>query len=138
MADENTTNNEGYEMKMPETTPPPAPAEPVTQAPAATTTPEPLIPHSEKHSRIAPVIGILIVILVLALGALYIWGAMLSKQVESENTEMATTTEEVTGAATENTAPPEESFNAMESEIDAEMNAFDTEMNEIDAELQTI
>lgn len=135
MADENNTNNsEGYEMKMPES---PVTNPNTVSAPEVTAASSAPIPKVEKHSYLAPVIGVIIVLIVLALGALYLWGAQLmdmnGSDVVEENTMMeATTTEETMTQQ----APAEETFTDIDAEIDAEMEAFDAELNQMDAELE--
>jgi hypothetical protein len=52
--------------------------------PSQSNTPEPLLPPAKKAEPIGPVVGIIIIILVLALGGLYFWGRELNKQHTEE------------------------------------------------------
>jgi hypothetical protein len=46
--------------------------------------PEPLLPPAKKSEPIGPLVGVIIIILVLALGGLYFWGAQLNREKEQE------------------------------------------------------
>jgi uncharacterized protein HemX len=135
MAEENTT---------PESTP--APQTPVTPAaePASATPapvnmemkmPEETVEAQPKTHRLALIAGILIILIALALGGLYLWGAMLSAERMEENAAL----EQAQNAETTETSAPaqSDSLDAIEAELDAQnFEAIDAELNQIDAELE--
>lgn len=95
----------------------------------------------EHHSHIAPILGILLIVLVIILGGLYLWGAQLTKEQEVietraiENNEPETVRAEADQQILE-TVSPSDSLNAIEADIEStNLDSLDAELNTMDAEL---
>lgn len=94
----------------------------------------------EYHSHIAPILGVLLIMLVLILGGLYLWGAALTeeKALETrviENNEPETPRAEADAEILE-TVSTSDSLEAIEADIEStNLDSLDAEMNEIELEL---
>lgn len=117
------------------TTPPPATPDIVSTTP---------IIEDEGTSHLAPIIGVLIIMLVLILGGLYLWGRELSKGPaaieivprEIENNEPETTRAEADAEILQTTSTSDE-IAAIEADIEStELDTLDAELEEIDRELE--
>ncbi len=84
-------------------------------------------PAPARRSLLGPVVGILIVVLVLILGGLYLWGSMLSREIEEYD---ATLPLEETPATT--TAESTE-LDDLEAELEADFAGFEEDLDDIDA-----
>ncbi len=100
------------------------------------------VPFSEKHHRhIAPVLGALIVILVLILGGLYLWGAMLAEEARVIETPPIINDEPETPRAEVdrqimNTVSSSDDLGAIEADlIGTSLDSLDTELNTLEQEL---
>jgi hypothetical protein len=101
------------------------------------------VPFSEKHHRhIAPILGALIVILVLILGGLYLWGAMLAEEARTLeeappiiNDEPETPRAEVDRQIM-NTVSSSDDLGAIEADlVGTSLDSLDTELNTLTEEL---
>ena len=113
-----TNNNEDREMKMPSSN--------ITES---------------HHSHIAPILGVLIIMLVLILVGLYLWGGMLSKeQSVIEDTPIVNNEPETPRAEADvqiyETLSPSDELEAIEADLDGtNLDTLDADLNAIDAEL---
>ena len=97
----------------------------------------------EHHSYIAPILGVLLVILVLILVGLYLWGAALTNEpvvIEPrviENNEPETPRAEADAQILE-TVSPSDSLEAIEIDIEStNLDSLDAELDEIERELES-
>jgi len=131
---ENQPSNQGVEMKMPQepVATPGATQQPMTDSSGAIQSPAP------KKPWLAITLGIAIVVLVLILGGLYLWGAVLSnKATDSEDSAMM---EEENAMEEEEVGPqestPSDDIEAIEADLEADFGDIDAELDAIDAELE--
>ncbi|TSC62855.1 MAG: hypothetical protein G01um101448_736 [Parcubacteria group bacterium Gr01-1014_48] len=92
----------------------------------------------QKQGQIGAVIGIIIIIVVLALGGLYVWGARLNKVTEP-NGETAEDIMNSSDPTTDNltTQGTSDDLSAIEDDLDTtSLDQLDAEMNSINAEVQ--
>lgn len=91
--------------------------------------------EGDGHSYLAPIIGILILILALTLGGLYLWGGVLvntETPATTENSEEAATTTEQETQTMEQT----DSLDAIEASVtNEELGAIETDLSAIESEL---
>jgi len=87
----------------------------------------------EHHSRLFPILGVLLIVLILLLGGLYLWGAMLTEEPAATGGEMATEESQAPESLRELDTIAEElddeNFAAMEAELDAIDQEIESEMN---------
>ena len=101
-------------------------------------------PAPEEHHHLGPIIGVLIVVLVLILGGIYIWGAMLVNGPASDgqivprdivNDEPETTRAEA-DVQIANTVSSSDEVAAIEADIEStDLDSFDAELDSLGAEL---
>lgn len=95
-------------------------------------------PTSEEeshHSRLSPVLGMLIIILVLLIAGLYLWGGMLSREKAAMEREQELGTPPAT--QDENTLSPSDELEAIEDDLAAtEIDSIEQDMTVIDVELE--
>ncbi len=103
----------------------------------------PLIPiPSPHHFPIAPILGVLLIMVVLCLGGLYIWGALLSKNSEPAlptpiNNEPETPRATVDTQILETTSPSDD-LSAIEADLNStNFDSLDTDLTTIDAEINS-
>lgn len=97
---------------------------PQPQQPTNVTMPPPMAPMPKQKSSFGPIIGIIIIIALLVLGAFYFWGS---------------TTLDQQAPATETQPQATDSTSAIESDLNASVNSsFDSDLQELDAELQNL
>lgn len=127
MADKNTNPANGQGGAPAENTDTAAAPEEQTVPPIQT------MPHDvaeEHHSRLFPILGVLLVILVIVLGGLYLWGAML--------TEDAGTMDKAMNTNEENASAPQDELDAIEQDLnDEDFAAMETELDTIDREMES-
>jgi uncharacterized protein HemX len=101
--------------------------------------PETLI--EEHHSHIAPILGVLLILLVLILGGLYLWGAALTEEQSTEETRVIPNNEPETTRAQADaeileTVSPSDSLDAIETDIEStNLDSLDAELTTMEAEL---
>jgi hypothetical protein len=95
------------------------------------------------HEHVAPILGVLVIVLILILGGLYLWGSMLSKDASMAPTERTIPNNEpetpraeadrdilmTTSASAEIDAIYADLESTNLNDLDAELNTIDTEMN---------
>lgn len=143
MTENNIENTNTPAPETPQPTPPaPTPAPATPQEPVDMTMKQPAGTATEtpKSPMLAIIIGVLVILVAVALGGLYLWGAMLDReQAENERTEpdeMMDTSEETTTAPAQE--EPADDIAALESDVEsAEINTMEEDLNEIDAEIES-
>lgn len=95
----------------------------------------------EHHSHLAPILGVLLIVLVLILGGLYLWGATLTREQQIEesldipNNEPETPRAEADAQILE-TVSSSDSLDAIEADIEStNLDSLDTELTSMEAEL---
>jgi hypothetical protein len=102
----------------------------------------PRIPQSPHHFPIAPILGVLLIMVVLCLGGLYIWGSLLSKDAETPmplpiNNEPETPRAVVDTQILETTSPSDD-LSAIEADLNStNFDSLDTDLITIDTEMET-
>jgi hypothetical protein len=121
---------------------------PAPQAPAASSVPPmETMPHEaagSSRSRLLPILGVLIVLLVIALGGLYLWGSMLTKApadapaVAAEDQAASMDGQNGAGSAPQAAAGTEESYDSLDADIDAaSYDSMDADLGSVDSEIDT-
>lgn len=95
----------------------------------------------EHHSHIAPILGVLLIVLVLILGGLYLWGAALTEEQYREEERMIPNNEPETTRANADaeileTVSSSDSLDAIETDIEStNLDSLDAELTTMEAEL---
>jgi hypothetical protein len=94
------------------------------------------------HSRLGPVLGVLVVILVLILSGLYLWGATLSKQLPQKEVSVQfpnnepETTRAVADTQILTTTSPSDELSAIETDLGAtNLDSLDSDLDVASREL---
>jgi|GEM_PF-226973 len=92
------------------------------------------------HMWLSITIGIIIIVVVLALGGLYLWGAKLAGNDAMMENDKVTEEGSMEGDGTmaadaENTMETQDSVEAIEADLGADVDSIDAELDAIDAEL---
>jgi hypothetical protein len=93
------------------------------------------------HAHVGPILGILVIVLVLILGGLYLWGAMLSKQATPALERVIPNNEpETTRANTDrqimDTTSSSNDLDAIYADLEStNLNDLDTDLTQIEAEM---
>ena len=92
------------------------------------------------HTKLGPVLGILVIVLVLIVGGLYLWGASLNQEAENippraiENNEPETPRAQA-DAQILSTVSSSDSLDAIETDVTStNLDSIDTELSEIEQE----
>lgn len=102
---------------------------------------EPRTLTEEHHSHIAPILGVLLIVLVLILVGLYIWGAELTEESETyELPEILNNEPETPRAEADaqilRTVSSSDSIEAIEADVEStNLDSLDSELEEIEREL---
>lgn len=103
-----------------------------------TLTPENL--NETHHTKLGPILGVLILILVLILAGLFLWGRTMNEPVTPVETPIVNNEPETTRAVADQqifeTLSPSDELDAIDADISAtNLDSLDTELGTIDVEL---
>lgn len=96
--------------------------------------------NEQHHTKLGPILGVLILILVLILVGLFLWGRIMNEQVIPVETPIVNNEPETTRAVADQqifeTLSPSDEIDAIEADISAtNLDSLDTELGTIDVEL---